>query len=72
MMNFKEAKEELTRCLKESKTISVPKLRNLINAMNISLKEANHPLILKKNGRVPTVIDYRGRRYVLDHVDNRK
>jgi hypothetical protein len=38
-MKYSEAREELRRVLNEQKTVSVPKLRRLITAMNISLRE---------------------------------
>lgn len=70
-MKFKEASEELKRCLKESKTISIPKLRKLISSMNISLKESQRPLVLKSKNGVPTVISYQGNRFILDHQDRK-
>ncbi|MED3571941.1 hypothetical protein [Cytobacillus praedii] len=38
-MKYKDAQEELRRVLKEQKTIAVPKLRKLLESMNISLKK---------------------------------
>jgi len=40
-MNHNQAKDELRRCLRENKTITVPKLEKLMQALNMSL-ESTH------------------------------
>lgn len=37
-MKAQKAKEELSRCLKENKTITIRKLKSLLGALNISLE----------------------------------
>lgn len=38
-MKFDEARLELRRILKEQQTVSIPKLRRILNAMNVSTKD---------------------------------
>lgn len=38
-MKYHDAQQELRRILREQKTVSVPKLKKLLNSMNVSLKK---------------------------------
>lgn len=39
-MKYKEAQIELRRCLQEDETIDIPKLRALMNDLNIGIKSS--------------------------------
>lgn len=52
-MKQEDARKELKRVLKEQQTISIPKLRNILESMNVPLsKEYTHPEILYLKGRL--------------------
>uniref|UniRef100_A0A0M0KM21 Uncharacterized protein n=1 Tax=Halalkalibacterium halodurans TaxID=86665 RepID=A0A0M0KM21_ALKHA len=38
-LKYQEAQQELRRILKEQQTVSVPKLKKILNSLNISLKK---------------------------------
>ncbi|MDY7224640.1 hypothetical protein [Halalkalibacterium halodurans] len=54
-MKYHDAQQELRRILREQKTVSVPKLKKLLNSMNVSLKKPkgiNHEVeFLKEENR---------------------
>lgn len=67
-MKFEEASQELKRCLKESKTISIPKLLKLLSSMNLSISKPspNLKVLLEKDG-IPTKIKFNNYEYALIH-----
>jgi len=64
-MKYHEASKQFKQALDNQQTISIPKLRNILETMNISHK-GNNVLVTKRKGNVDTVIEYRGKRYVYD------
>jgi len=67
-MRYAEAQEELRRVLAEQQTISIPKLKRLIQALNISLKKPepkNAVRVVRRKNGVATVIIFEGRDYAL-------
>jgi len=64
-MNYYEAKKHFKHALGNQQTITIPKLRNILESMNISHK-GNNVLVTKRKGNVDTVIEFRGKRYVYD------
>lgn len=72
-MKFYEAQTELRRILKDQTTVYVPKLRRLLQSLNISVSEEKPTglvdqtaveVLKTKNGR-PTVIEWQGQTYRL-------
>jgi len=64
-MKYHDARKQLKQALNKQQTITIPKLRNILETMNISHK-GNNVLVTKRKGSVDTVIHYKGRRYVYD------
>jgi len=64
-MNYHEARKQFRHALGSQKSITIPKLRNILESMNISHK-GNNVLVTKRKGNVDTVIEFRGKRYVYD------
>jgi len=64
-MKYKDARKQFKHALNNQRTITIPKLRNILETMNISHK-GNNILVTKRKGSVDTVIEYRGKRYVYD------
>jgi len=64
-MKYHDARKQLKQALNRQQTITIPKLRTIMESMNISHK-GNNVLVTKRKGNVDTVIEYRGKRYVYD------
>lgn len=64
-MKYHDARKQLKQALNKQLTITIPKLRTIMESMNISHK-GNNVLVTKRKGNVDTVIEYRGKRYVYD------
>jgi len=64
-MKYHDARKQLKQALNKQQTITIPKLRNILETMNISHKGSN-VLVTKRKDSVDTVIEYRGKRYVYD------
>lgn len=65
-MTYKQAKQELQHVLDNQMTVSVPKLKRLLEAVSFE----NQVQIEKRKGGKPTVIRYEGRRFIAD-MDSR-
>jgi len=64
-MKYHDARKQLKQALNKQQTITIPKLRTIMQSMNISHK-GNNVLVTKRKGSVDTVIEFRGKRYVYD------
>lgn len=64
-MKYHDARKQLKQALNRQQTITIPKLRTIMESMNISHK-GNNVLVTKRKGSVDTVIEFRGKRYVYD------
>ena len=64
-MKYHDARKQFKHALDSQQTITIPKLRTILESMNISHK-GNNVLVTKRKGNVDTVIEFRGKRYVYD------
>jgi len=64
-MKYHDARKQLKQALNKQQTITIPKLKTIMQSMNISHK-GNNVLVTKRKNEVATVIEYRGKRYVYD------
>ena len=64
-MKYHDARKQLKQALNKQQTITIPKLKTIMQSMNISHK-GNNVLVTKRKNEVDTVIEYRGKRYVYD------
>jgi len=69
-MKYHDARKQLKQALNKQQTITIPKLRKIMESMNISHK-GNNVLVTRRKGNVDKVIEYRGKRYVYDSEKNR-
>lgn len=65
-MNYQEAKQQLQDALDNQQTISIPKLKRLLE----TLEFGNTVQVEKRKKGKPTVIRYKGRRFIAD-MDSR-
>jgi len=64
-MKYHEARKQFKQALNKQQTITIPKLKTIMQSMNISDRGSNVRVMRNKNN-IATVIHYNGRRYIYD------